>query len=129
MVGPCPAADPVQERPGALPVIIRVAVPPGLQGTMAGRHDHLGGREELVATLANLAANPDTPPMVQVTHHVEEIPPGFTHGLLLDGGQVAAAGLLATVLTSKALSQCYGMDLHLSTDAGRWTIQVDRTDR
>ena len=96
---------------------------------MAGRHDHLGGREELVATLANLAANPDTPPMVQVTHHVEEIPPGFTHGLLLDGGRVAAAGLLATVLTSKALSQCYGMDLHLSTDAGRWTIQVDRTDR
>tara|TARA_B000000460_G_scaffold20368_1_gene13439 strand:+ start:121 stop:999 length:879 start_codon:yes stop_codon:yes gene_type:complete len=89
----------------------------------------LGGREELVATLANLAANPDTPPMVQVTHHVEEIPPGFTHGLLLDGGRVAAAGLLATVLTSKALSQCYGMDLHLSTDAGRWTIQVDRTDR
>ena len=79
----------------------------------------LGGREELVATLANLATDPNTPPIVQVTHHVEEIPPGFTHGLLLDGGQVAVAGPLATVLTSKALSQCSGMDLHLSPDVPR----------
>ena len=89
----------------------------------------LGGREELVTTLADLAANPGTPPMVQVTHHVEEIPPGFTHGLLLEGGQVAAAGPLSTVVTSTALSQCFGMDLRLSTDSGRWTIRVERTDR
>jgi len=67
--------------------------------------------------------------MVQVTHHVEEIPPGFTHGLLLDGGQVVAAGPLATVVTSEALSQCYGMDLRLSADGGRWTIQINRTDQ
>lgn len=84
----------------------------------------LGGREELVDTLAALAADPDTPPMALVTHHVEEIPPGFTHCLMLAGGRVAAAGSLKKVLTSRALSDCYGLDLRLANEAGRWTVRV-----
>ena len=52
----------------------------------------LGGREELVAALAALAGDPDSPPSVLVTHHVDEIPPGFTHVLLLREGRVHAAG-------------------------------------
>ena len=52
----------------------------------------LGGREELVARLADLAADPDSPALVLVTHHVEEIPPGFSHCLILSEGQVVAAG-------------------------------------
>src|SRR5699024_5351046 len=52
----------------------------------------LGGREELVARLAQLAADPDAPAAVLVTHHVEEIPPGFTHALLLSEGGVVAQG-------------------------------------
>ena len=60
----------------------------------------LAGREQLVARLATLAADPDAPTMVLVTHHVEEIPPGVTHGLLLRGGTVVAAGLIDDVLTA-----------------------------
>ena len=52
----------------------------------------LGGREDLVRRLAALAADPYAPAIVLVTHHVEEIPPGFTHVLLLRGGRVVAAG-------------------------------------
>ena len=84
----------------------------------------LGGREELVATLANLAANPDTPPMVQVTHHVEEIPPGSTPGLLLHGGRVAAAGLLATGPTSMALSPSSDLALTPSPHARPRTLAL-----
>src|ERR1700759_1964803 len=61
----------------------------------------LGGREELVARLADLAADADSPAMVLVTHHVEEIPPGFSHCLMLSEGEVVDAGLLADVLTAK----------------------------
>ena len=52
----------------------------------------LGGREDLVARLAELAHDPDAPALVLVTHHVEEIPPGFTHALLLREGTVVASG-------------------------------------
>ena len=52
----------------------------------------LGGREDLVRRLAELAQDPDAPAMVLVTHHVEEIPPGFTHALLLREGAVVARG-------------------------------------
>ena len=54
----------------------------------------LGGREDLVSTLSALAIDADSPATVLVSHHVEEIPPGFTHALLLRGGRVVAAGLL-----------------------------------
>ena len=89
----------------------------------------LGGREALVTTLAGLADDPATPPMVQVTHHVEEIPPGFTHALLLEAGRVVDAGPLADVVTERALSDCYGLDLRLSHVAGRWSVRVNGSDR
>ena len=88
----------------------------------------LGGREELVTTLADLALDPKMPPIVQVTHHVEEIPPGFTHALLMEGGRAITAGSLNDVLTAKVLSDCYGLDLSLTCEAGRWSVQV-RSDR
>src|SRR4051812_40318821 len=62
----------------------------------------LGGREELVPRLAVLAADPPAPAMVLVTHHVEEIPPGFTHVLLLRAGRVVASGPIGTTLTAEA---------------------------
>jgi len=85
----------------------------------------LGGREELVTTLADMAIDPAIPPMVQVTHHVEEVPPGFTHALLMDGGRSVDSGPLVEVLTARALSDCYGLSLSLSQDAGRWSVRVD----
>ena len=59
----------------------------------------LGGREDLVSTLSVLAADPGSPATVLVSHHVEEIPPGFTHALLLRAGRVVAAGPIDEVLT------------------------------
>ena len=69
----------------------------------------LGGREDLVRRLARLAADPDSPALVLVTHHVEEIPPGFSHALLLREGGVIAAGLLRDTLTSANLSATFGL--------------------
>ncbi|MBV9516335.1 MAG: ATP-binding cassette domain-containing protein, partial [Mycobacteriaceae bacterium] len=80
----------------------------------------LGGREELVARLTDLAADPDAPALVLVTHHVEEIPPGFSHGLVLSEGQVVAAGLLPDVLTGDNLSRAFGQSIALEVVDGRY---------
>ncbi|GAB5894968.1 ABC transporter ATP-binding protein [Mycolicibacterium mageritense] len=80
----------------------------------------LGGREELVARLADLAADPDAPAMVLVTHHVEEIPPGFSHALILSEGKVVAAGLLPDVLTAENLSKAFGQSIALDVMDGRY---------
>jgi iron complex transport system ATP-binding protein len=84
----------------------------------------LGGREDLVRRLATLAADPDAPAMVLVTHHVEEIPPGFSHGLLLRGGQVVASGLLDNVLTGENLTATFGVPLRVDHLDGRWSARA-----
>lgn len=83
----------------------------------------LGGREDLVATLSVLAYDPDSPATVLVSHHVEEIPPGFSHALLLRQGRVMAAGLLTDVLTEANLSATFGMPLMVSHEDGRWAAR------
>ncbi|MFD6395334.1 ABC transporter ATP-binding protein [Nocardia sp. NPDC060249] len=80
----------------------------------------LGGREELVERLGDLAADPDAPAMVLVTHHVEEIPPGFTHALLLKEGEVVGQGLLGDVLTAANLSNAFSQSIALDRVDGRW---------
>jgi iron complex transport system ATP-binding protein len=80
----------------------------------------LGGREDLVARLSDLAMDPDAPALVLVTHHVEEVPPGFTHALLLREGGVVAQGLLDDVLTSENLSATFGQDLELQRSGNRF---------
>jgi iron complex transport system ATP-binding protein len=84
----------------------------------------LGGREALVATLAEIATDPSSPATVLVTHHVEEIPTGFTHALLLREGRVVASGPVGDTLTDDALSACFGMGLELSRNGGRWTARA-----
>jgi len=82
----------------------------------------LGGREQLVAALAELGAHPGSPPFVLVTHHVDEIPPGTTHALLLKGGRAIAQGPLADALTTETLSACFDMPLALERrDDGRFS--------
>ena len=83
----------------------------------------LGGREDLVSTLSVLAMDPDSPATVLVSHHVEEIPPGFTHALLLRQGQVVAAGLLDHVVTEENLSATFGMPMVLSREDGRFAAR------
>ena len=83
----------------------------------------LGGREDLVSTLSTLAMDPASPATVLVSHHVEEIPPGFTHALLLRGGRVVAAGPIGEVITEEHLAETFGMPLVLSHEAGRWAAR------
>ncbi len=80
----------------------------------------LGGREDLLARLATLAADPDSPATVLVTHHVEEIPPGFTHAMLMREGSVVAQGLLDAVLTEENLAETFGVDLVLRRTGDRF---------
>ncbi|GFG64046.1 ABC transporter ATP-binding protein [Mycobacterium kubicae] len=87
----------------------------------------LGGREELVARLADLAADPDAPALVLVTHHVEEVPPGFSHCLLLSEAQVVASGLLPDVLTADNLSRAFGQKIALDVVDGRYFARRVRT--
>jgi iron complex transport system ATP-binding protein len=83
----------------------------------------LGGREDLVSTLAVLAQAQSSPATVLVSHHVEEIPPGFTHAMLLRDGQVVAAGPLTEVITEANLTATFRMPLVLSYEAGRFAAR------
>jgi iron complex transport system ATP-binding protein len=84
----------------------------------------LGAREDLVGRLGGLAADPMTPATVLVTHHVEEIPAGFTHVLLLDRGRVVASGPLDEVLTAELLSGVFGLALALDRRDGRYAARA-----
>ncbi len=84
----------------------------------------IAGRERLVSRLAELAADPSSPPMVLVTHHVEEIPAHFSHLLLLRQGTVVAAGPINDALTSANLSACFGLALRLEGAGGRWVCRA-----
>jgi iron complex transport system ATP-binding protein len=84
----------------------------------------LAGREDLVTRLAVLAESADAPALVVVTHHVEEIPPAFTHVLLLRAGAVVAAGPLEATLTPETLSATFGLPLALVHVRGRYAARV-----
>ncbi|WP_332602127.1 ABC transporter ATP-binding protein [Arthrobacter sp. S2(2024)] len=86
----------------------------------------LGGREELVHKLGELARDEDAPAMVLVTHHLEEVPPGFTHAMLLRDGGVVAAGPIEEVLTAEHLSNTFGLPLDVTENAGRYTATARR---
>ncbi|NEM90139.1 ABC transporter ATP-binding protein [Galbitalea soli] len=84
----------------------------------------LGSREELLQLLGGYASAPEAPAIVMVTHHVEEIPPGFTHALLLAGGTVQAAGPIAEVLTADHLGRTFGLALEVRHEDGRFTARA-----
>jgi len=80
----------------------------------------LGAREDLLTRLSGLALDPAAPTSLLVTHHVEEIPSGTTHALLLRDGGVVAAGPISEVLNSAYISQAFGLTIDLSHENGRW---------
>jgi len=84
----------------------------------------LAGRESLVRTLSDLALDPYAPASVLVTHHVEEIPAGVTHALLLQRGRVVAAGPLRETLTAENLTATFGLPLTLTETDGRWAARA-----
>ncbi|MCW2497151.1 MAG: iron transporter ATP-binding protein [Jatrophihabitans sp.] len=84
----------------------------------------LGGREDLIRRLTRFAADPDAPASVLVTHHVEELPPGITHVLLLKDGRMVASGLTRDVLTAENLGETFGVPLIVEQHDGRWYARV-----
>jgi iron complex transport system ATP-binding protein len=86
----------------------------------------VGGREELIADLTKWAEDKAGPPLVLVTHHVEEIPPGFTHALVLKDGRVAASGTLGETVTSTVLSDAFALPLQIHASGGRFTARLAR---
>jgi iron complex transport system ATP-binding protein len=82
----------------------------------------LGAREALLRLLTRLTST-GAPPTVLVTHHVEEIPVGTTHALLLSRGRVLAQGPVASVVTGPLLTQAFGIPLQVVSADGRWTAR------
>ena len=84
----------------------------------------LGAREELLGLLGGFARERNSPAIVMVTHHVEEIPPGFTHALLLAGGAIQSAGVIDEVITSENLSEAFGLPLDVVKHEGRFAARA-----
>ncbi|TCN35898.1 iron complex transport system ATP-binding protein [Kribbella orskensis] len=84
----------------------------------------LTGREQLVRSLSQIATAEGAPAMVLVTHHVEEIPPGFTHALLLKQGRIVSAGPITDALTAQTLSETFDIPLALDHIDGRYTARA-----
>ncbi len=80
----------------------------------------LGGREDLLKRLDLLASDPKAPATIIITHHIEEIPLGTTHALLLNGGKVVASGPIQEVVTGHNLSMAYGLPIEVHQEAGRF---------
>ncbi|HEY5097278.1 MAG TPA: ABC transporter ATP-binding protein [Acidimicrobiales bacterium] len=89
----------------------------------------LGARERLLDRLASLAADPAVPPLVLVTHHLEEIPPGIGHVALLREGRLVAAGEIRRTLTSATVSATFGVDVVVEERDARWAVRSAAHDR
>ncbi len=85
----------------------------------------LGAREALVRDLGRLAAAPTPRAVVLVTHHVEEIPAGFGHALVLSAGQVVAAGPIVDTLTGPVISEAFGLPISVERTNGRFRAWMD----
>lgn len=81
----------------------------------------LAARELTIQLLSGYAESPQAPAMVMVTHHLEEIPQGFTHAMILQDGKVLAKGEIATTLTSASISEAFRFPLQLSMENGRYS--------
>ena len=86
----------------------------------------LAGRERLLADLTRLAAGDRPRAIILVTHHLEEIPAGFGHALVLGAGRIVAAGPIQAVLRDDVLEAAFGLPLRVTMDDGRWTARQRR---
>jgi iron complex transport system ATP-binding protein len=84
----------------------------------------LGAREELLQLLGGYASQPKSPAIIMVTHHVEEIPRGFTHVLLLSEGRIVSSGPLDEALSADSLTEAFGIDIELTHADGRYTARA-----
>jgi iron complex transport system ATP-binding protein len=80
----------------------------------------LGGREDLLRRFANFSSDPLAPATILVTHHIEEIPVGTTHALLIKDGAIAVSGPIDQVITSQHISAVFGTSITVTPDSGRY---------
>lgn len=84
----------------------------------------IGSREATIKILSGYASHPKAPAIVMVTHHLEEIPSGFTHALVLNDGKILDAGPITQTLTTEKLSAAYGLELEVALIGGRFTVRA-----
>jgi iron complex transport system ATP-binding protein len=84
----------------------------------------LAAREQTLSIISQYAQSPYAPAMVMVTHHLEEIPAGFTHALIIRDGQIFAAGEINSTLTSEKISEAFGFGLVVTQEAGRFRARA-----
>jgi len=82
----------------------------------------LGGREDILNRISNFLDEPGAPSSVIVTHHIEEIPRGTTHVLLLKSGIDFAAGEISDVLTEENLNTLFNVNVALRFDGNRYSV-------
>jgi iron complex transport system ATP-binding protein len=84
----------------------------------------MAAREHTISVLGSYASAPTAPAIIMVTHHIEEIPKGFTHALILSRGQVYAAGEIDATLTTEKISGAFGFGLEVSKDGDRFRVKA-----
>jgi iron complex transport system ATP-binding protein len=84
----------------------------------------MAAREHTISVLGSYASAPTAPAIVMVTHHIEEIPGGFTHALILSRGQVYAAGEIESTITTEKISGAFGFGLEVSKDGHRFRVKA-----
>jgi iron complex transport system ATP-binding protein len=88
----------------------------------------LAGREDLLSKLRALAMDIHAPSIITITHHIEEIPTGTTHALLLSKGKVVAQGLISEVVTNWHLTEAYGLPITVTQEEGRFFARASFSD-
>jgi iron complex transport system ATP-binding protein len=117
------------ERTRALIARALVARPHLLLLDEPGSGLDLEGRETLLAALGRVVEHDSGLTVVLTTHHLEELPPGTTHALLLRDGRVVSVGPVDETLTAASLGACFGLQLQVGRSAGRWHATSHPTDR
>ena len=80
----------------------------------------LGGREDLLKRVSIFASDPLAPASILVTHHIEEIPAGTTHALILKAGGIAVSGPIGDVITSEHISAIFGLPITVVREGDRF---------
>jgi iron complex transport system ATP-binding protein len=80
----------------------------------------LGGREDLLNRFAKFSSDPMAPASIVVTHHIEEIPVGTTHALIIKDGTIAVSGPISDVITTEHMSAVFGINILVSAENGRF---------
>ena len=84
----------------------------------------LSAREQTIKIISAYASSPEAPAIVMVTHHLEEIPAGFTHALIMSAGKVFAAGPIETTITSDKISEAFGMAITVDSVDNRYRARA-----